>query len=78
MSSSTNHNSKKVEPKVELTMDKINNADTKVWDEPTMDKINSAGAKVWDTQGVESAVEYMCTNSDGTPRSYADMRLLFG
>ena len=62
MSSSTNHNSKKVEPKVELTMDKI----------------NSAGAKVWDTQGVESAVEYMCTNSDGTPRSYADMRLLFG
>jgi hypothetical protein len=46
--------------------------------EPIMDKINKDGAKIWDEQGIDAVINYMCTDSDGKPRSYADMRMMFG
>ena len=45
---------------------------------PKMDDVNTEGSNIWAEKGSEAAVKFMCTNPDGTPRSYADMRMMFG
>lgn len=46
--------------------------------EPYMDDKNKEAYNVMKTQGIDSAIQYMFTRSDGSKRSYAEMRSLYG
>ncbi len=43
-----------------------------------MDDNNKKAMNVWQTEGVDAAIKHMMTGSDGKPRSYAEMRELYG
>ena len=43
-----------------------------------MDDNNKKAMNVWQTEGVDAAIKHMITGSDGKPRSYAEMRELYG
>ena len=43
-----------------------------------MDNNNKKAMNVWQTEGVDAAIKHMMTGSDGKPRSYAEMRELYG
>ena len=43
-----------------------------------MDEHNKAATDVLMTKGMDEAVKHMLTRPDGKPRSYAEMRELFG
>lgn len=43
-----------------------------------MDDNNKKAMDVWETDGVDAAIKHMMTNSDGKPRTYAEMRELYG
>ena len=46
--------------------------------EPYMDDKNKEAYNVMKTQGIDSAIEHMFTRSDGSKRSYSEMRSLYG
>lgn len=46
--------------------------------EPYMDDKNKEAYNVMKTQGMDSAIEHMFTRGDGSTRSYAEMRALYG
>lgn len=46
--------------------------------EPYMDDKNKEAYNVMKTQGIDSAIEHMFTRGDGSTRSYAEMRALYG
>tara|TARA_A100001015_G_scaffold59314_1_gene65387 strand:+ start:2468 stop:2791 length:324 start_codon:yes stop_codon:yes gene_type:complete len=46
--------------------------------EPYMDDKNKEAYNVMKTQGIDSAIQHMFTRSDGSKRSYAEMRSLYG
>lgn len=46
--------------------------------EEDMDEANKETMKIWREQGSAAAVKHMFTRPDGTPRSYAEMRSLYG
>mgnify|MGYP001444139091 CR=1 FL=1 len=73
MSSSNKNNTNVVENNV-----KMPNTNPNHYTAPEMDNVNKEGAKIWNDKGKEAAVEFMFTKPDGTPRSYADMRMMFG
>lgn len=43
-----------------------------------MDNDNKKAMDVWQNSGIDAAVKHMTTSSDGKPRSYAEMRELYG
>ena len=43
-----------------------------------MDDKNKAAADVMASKGVDAAIEHMMTSPDGKPRTYAEMRALYG
>lgn len=43
-----------------------------------MDNNNKKAMDVWQNVGIDAAVKHMTTTSDGNPRSYAEMRELYG
>ena len=43
-----------------------------------MDDNNKKAMDVWQNAGIDAAVKHMTTTSDGKPRSYAEMRELYG
>ena len=43
-----------------------------------IDETNKTAMDVAATQGWDAAIEHMSTNEDGTPRSYSEMRALYG
>ena len=43
-----------------------------------MDDKNKAASDVMASKGMDAAVEHMMTRSDGKPRTYAEMRALYG
>jgi hypothetical protein len=45
---------------------------------PLMDEKNRETIDVMTTQGKKEAVKHMTTRPDGTRRSYAEMRMLYG
>lgn len=46
--------------------------------EPSMDEHNKKAVSVLNNEGMDKAVEHMFTREDGTTRSYAEMRMLYG
>lgn len=44
----------------------------------SMDDNNKKVMDIQATEGWDAAIKHMTTNSDGTPRSYAEMRELYG
>lgn len=44
----------------------------------SMDNNNKKAMDVWQDAGIDAAVKHMTTTSDGKPRSYAEMRELYG
>ena len=46
--------------------------------EEGMDEANKATMKIWREQGSTAAVKHMFTRPDGSQRSYAEMRGLYG
>ena len=44
----------------------------------SMDNNNKKAMDVWQNVGIDAAVKHMSTTSDGNPRSYAEMRELYG
>ena len=43
-----------------------------------MDDNNKKAMDVWQAGGVDAAIKHMMTGNDGKPRSYAEMRELYG
>ena len=43
-----------------------------------MDDANAKAAAIMTTEGPDAAVKHMCENPDGSTRSYAEMRMLYG
>ena len=43
-----------------------------------MDETNIAAAKIYNAKGFDAAVEHMCTRPDGSPRTYSEMRSMYG
>ena len=43
-----------------------------------MDDNNKKAMDVWQSGGIDAAIKHMMTGSDGKPRSYAEMRELYG
>ena len=43
-----------------------------------MDDNNKKAMDVWKNEGMEAAINHMMTGNDGKPRSYAEMRALYG
>tara|TARA_Y100000816_G_scaffold185932_1_gene134968 strand:+ start:1809 stop:2087 length:279 start_codon:yes stop_codon:yes gene_type:complete len=43
-----------------------------------MDDNNKKAMDVWSTEGMNGAIKHMMTGADGKPRSYAEMRSLYG
>ena len=43
-----------------------------------MDDNNKKAMDVWQAGGVDAAIKHMMTGTDGKPRSYAEMRELYG
>ena len=43
-----------------------------------MDDNNKQAMDIWVTQGIDSAIKHMTTGPDGKPRSYAEMREMYG
>jgi len=44
----------------------------------SMDDNNKKAMDIFQNEGTDAAVKHMTTNSDGKPRSYAEMRSLYG
>ena len=43
-----------------------------------MDDNNKAAADVMTSKGIDAAIEHMMTRPDGKPRTYSEMRALYG
>ena len=43
-----------------------------------MDDNNKKAMDVWNSQGMDAAIKHMTTGADGKPRSYAEMRQMYG
>ena len=43
-----------------------------------MDNNNKKAMDVWQAGGVDAAIKHMMTGNDGKPRSYSEMRELYG
>ena len=43
-----------------------------------MDDNNKKAMDVWNSQGMDAAIIHMTTGADGKPRSYAEMRQMYG
>lgn len=46
--------------------------------EPSMDEHNKKAVSVLNNEGMDKAIEHMFTREDGSTRSYAEMRMLYG
>jgi hypothetical protein len=46
--------------------------------EPSMDEHNKKAVSVLNNEGMDKAVQHMFTREDGSTRSYAEMRMLYG
>ena len=78
------------EKKEELSSDKKKNETTNVSDKEfgasvkklaaydLMDDNNKAAADVMASKGIDAAIEHMMTRPDGKPRTYSEMRALYG
>lgn len=43
-----------------------------------MDDNNKKAMDIWETGGVDAAIKHMTTGADGKPRSYTEMRQMYG
>lgn len=43
-----------------------------------MDDTNKKAMKVWTEDGIDAVLKHMLTDDDGKPRSYSQMRMMYG
>lgn len=43
-----------------------------------MDDNNKKAMDVWNSEGIDATIKHMTTGADGKPRSYAEMRQMYG